>query len=106
MARTVINDDQRWAQAMSFKFSDSRVMEELNRYQLSDIQRRTFTSAFELFDKTKTGVVLISDFPALFRSIGQNPTEADLKRIAVSLTANGSEVRRLSPCILLYRHLT
>jgi calmodulin len=73
------------------KFPTTVMAEELNRYQLSDIQRKTFTNAFELFDKDKTGLLLVSDFPALFRSIGQNPTEADLKRIAVSFSGNRQE---------------
>jgi calmodulin len=59
---------------------------------LTDIQVRTFSEAFNLFDKAKTGLLPITDFPALFRSIGQNPSESDLKAIAVSLSSSGSEV--------------
>ena len=66
--------------------------DELKRYELSDIQRKTFTNIFDLFDKAKTGMIPIVDFPALFRSIGQNPSESDLNRITVSLSAAGSDV--------------
>jgi len=65
-------------------------MSELNRFELSEIQRKTFTAAFGLFDKAKTGLIPVSDFPALFRSIGQNPTESDLQRLAVSLSEAGA----------------
>ena len=69
----------------------------LNKYQLSEIQRKTFTNAFLLFDKLKSGFIPVTDFPALFRSIGQNPTEADIARIQVSF--NGAESFDLSAFI-------
>ena len=64
--------------------------EQVNRYALSEIQRKTFTEAFGLVDKDKTGLVPVSEFAALFRSIGQNPSEADLERMAVSF--HGAQV--------------
>merc|ERR1712046_180034 len=37
--------------------------------------------AFSIWDKQQQGYIPFSDFPALWRSIGQNPTEAELKDI-------------------------
>merc|ERR1712032_1710233 len=48
---------------------------------LTETQLTTFKEAFSIWDKQQEGFIPFADFPALWRSIGQNPTEAELKEI-------------------------
>merc|ERR1719183_2190577 len=48
---------------------------------LTQGQLEQFKEAFNIWDKAQQGFIPFSDFPALWRSIGQNPTEAELKEI-------------------------
>mmetsp|Transcript_61771 Transcript_61771/g.133869 ORF Transcript_61771/g.133869 Transcript_61771/m.133869 type:complete len:168 (-) Transcript_61771:70-573(-) len=56
---------------------------------LTTQQIESFTDAFNIWDKAQQGTIPFSDFPALWRSIGQNPTEAELKEI-IGITDTGS----------------
>jgi len=48
---------------------------------LTPSQLETFKEAFSIRDQAQQGYIPFSEFPALWRSIGQNPTEAELKEI-------------------------
>mmetsp|Transcript_36164 Transcript_36164/g.96061 ORF Transcript_36164/g.96061 Transcript_36164/m.96061 type:complete len:164 (-) Transcript_36164:238-729(-) len=48
---------------------------------LTDTQLATFKEAFGLFDKHQQSFLNWNEFPSLWRAIGQNPTEAELKEI-------------------------
>mmetsp|Transcript_91593 Transcript_91593/g.144782 ORF Transcript_91593/g.144782 Transcript_91593/m.144782 type:complete len:163 (-) Transcript_91593:79-567(-) len=48
---------------------------------LTDTQLSTFKEAFSIFDKQAQGFIPFIDFPALWRSIGQNPTDKELQEI-------------------------
>jgi len=47
----------------------------------SDTEIKRLTDAFNHFDKGQRGFIPFSEFDALWRCIGQNPTEAELKII-------------------------
>jgi len=44
-------------------------------------QIEQFSEAFQIIDKAQTGLIPVSNFEELWRSIGQNPTEKELKEI-------------------------
>ncbi|XP_064475189.1 calmodulin-beta-like [Ornithodoros turicata] len=49
--------------------------------QLTEDQLSQFKDAFTLFDKDGSGSILSSDLGTVMRSLGYNPTEADIKDI-------------------------
>jgi len=52
------------------------------QYDLDANSLARFTEAFNIWDKQQQGYILWTpDFSSLWRSIGQNPTEAELKEI-------------------------
>eukprot|EP00397_Hematodinium_sp_SG-2012_P042096 GEMP01046504.1.p1 GENE.GEMP01046504.1~~GEMP01046504.1.p1 ORF type:complete len:164 (+),score=45.65 GEMP01046504.1:162-653(+) len=48
---------------------------------LTDAQKAGFTDAFTILDKQQQGYIPFSEFGTLFRSVGQNPTETDIRAI-------------------------
>uniref|UniRef100_A0A7S1PEE7 Calmodulin n=1 Tax=Vitrella brassicaformis TaxID=1169539 RepID=A0A7S1PEE7_9ALVE len=48
---------------------------------LTETQCSIFETAFTLFDRDKDGFIAFSDLPQMWRSVGQNPTDAQLKKI-------------------------
>merc|ERR1712216_960806 len=46
--------------------------------EFSDEQKKEFRKNFNLFDKKRTGSIPIADMGTVLRSLGQNPTEAEL----------------------------
>ena len=60
------------------------------------ISRRTYTSYaavlqnFNLFDKKRTGSIPIADMGTVLRSLGQNPTEAELQDMINEVDADGN----------------
>ncbi|KAF4675565.1 hypothetical protein FOL46_001092 [Perkinsus olseni] len=60
-------------------------------YQLTPDQLAAFKEAFEIFDKQKLGVISYTELPALLRSVGQNPTEADIETIVEEWDPNGNQ---------------
>merc|ERR1712017_31462 len=46
--------------------------------EFSDEQKKEFRKNFNLFDKKRTGAIPIGDMGTVLRSLGQNPTEAEL----------------------------
>ncbi|EER18290.1 calmodulin, putative [Perkinsus marinus ATCC 50983] len=58
-------------------------------YQLTANQLAAFKEAFEIFDKQKLGVINYSQLCALLRSVGQNPTEAEIESIVEEWDPDG-----------------
>merc|ERR1712178_613756 len=46
--------------------------------QFTDEEKKEFRKNFNLFDKKRTGSIPIADMGTVLRSLGQNPTEAEL----------------------------
>merc|ERR1719331_266950 len=46
--------------------------------EFSDEQKKEFRKNFNLFDKKRTGSIPVADMGTVLRSLGQNPTEAEL----------------------------
>merc|ERR1711998_436980 len=46
--------------------------------EFTDEQKKEFRKNFNLFDKKRTGAIPIADMGTVLRSLGQNPTEAEL----------------------------
>mmetsp|Transcript_9764 Transcript_9764/g.13863 ORF Transcript_9764/g.13863 Transcript_9764/m.13863 type:complete len:170 (+) Transcript_9764:67-576(+) len=56
---------------------------------LTETQLTTFKEAFNIWDKQQQGYIPFADFPCLWRSIGQNPTEAEWKEIVAENDERG-----------------
>merc|ERR1712139_511467 len=46
--------------------------------EFTDEEKKEFRKNFNLFDKKRTGSIPIADMGTVLRSLGQNPTEAEL----------------------------
>jgi len=66
-------------------------MTEGYEYKLTEGQLTAFKDAFALFDKQGQGYIPYSDFGALFRSVGQNPTEAEVQEIVQTEDTAGTQ---------------
>merc|ERR1711906_18437 len=49
--------------------------------EFTDEQKKEFRKNFNLFDKKRTGAIPIADMGTVLRSLGQNPTEAELQAL-------------------------
>ncbi|CAG8528586.1 30477_t:CDS:2 [Racocetra persica] len=60
--------------------------------QLTEQQRAEYKEAFTLFDKDKDGVITIHELKSVMKSLGQNPTEAELQEMMneVDIDKNGT----------------
>ncbi|KAJ6656349.1 hypothetical protein lerEdw1_003852 [Lerista edwardsae] len=58
--------------------------------QLSEEQIAEFKEAFLLFDKDGDGAITTKELGTVMRSLGQNPTEAELRDMINELDADGS----------------
>ena len=57
---------------------------------LSEEQIAEFMEAFSLFDKDKNGIITTKEVGTVMRSLGQNPTEAELQDMINELDADGN----------------
>ena len=57
-------------------------------FSLSEEQIQEYKEAFSLFDKELNGSISIKELGAVLRSMGQNPTENDIKEMIDSLDDN------------------
>merc|ERR1712159_717926 len=46
--------------------------------EFTDEEKKEFRKNFNLFDKMRSGMIPIADMGTVLRSLGQNPTEAEL----------------------------
>lgn len=58
--------------------------------QLTDDQIAEFKEAFALFDKDGAGIITIKDMATVMRSLGCNPTEAELQDINNEVDPDGT----------------
>ncbi|KAI9071335.1 hypothetical protein K1719_046714 [Acacia pycnantha] len=59
-------------------------------HQLTDDQISEFKEAFSLFDKDGDGYITTQELGIVMRSLGQNPTEAELQDIINEVDADGN----------------
>ncbi|KDE04550.1 calmodulin [Microbotryum lychnidis-dioicae p1A1 Lamole] len=58
--------------------------------QLSEEQVSEFKEAFSLFDKDGDGTITTRELGTVMRSLGQNPTEAELQDMITEVDADGN----------------
>ncbi|CAF4651320.1 unnamed protein product [Rotaria socialis] len=58
--------------------------------QLTEEQIAEFKEAFSLFDKDGDGTITTKELGTVMRSLGQNPTEAELQDMINEVDADGS----------------
>ncbi|OEL35686.1 Calmodulin-related protein, partial [Dichanthelium oligosanthes] len=58
--------------------------------QLSEDQIAEFKEAFSLFDKDDNGCITTGELGTVMRSVGQNPTEAELQDMIAEVDADGN----------------
>ncbi|XP_004401596.1 PREDICTED: calmodulin-A-like [Odobenus rosmarus divergens] len=58
--------------------------------QLTEEQIAEFREAFSLFDKDADGTITTKEFGTVMRSLGQNPTEAELQAMINEVDADGN----------------
>lgn len=69
---------------------------------LTEEQVTEFREAFDLFDKAGSGSILSKDLATVMRSLGQNPTEAELR--AMVIEAGGSSTIDFPSFLQLMAH--
>lgn len=62
-----------------------------------------FKEAFSLFDKDGDGTISSKELGTVMRSLGQNPTEADLQDMVNEVDADGNNIPTPSLKYLLHR---
>ena len=60
--------------------------------QLTEEQIAEFKEAFSLFDKDGDGTITTKESGTVMRSLGQNPTEAELQDMINEVDADGKNV--------------
>lgn len=58
--------------------------------QLSEEQITEFREAFNLFDKDGDGTITTKELGTCMRSLGQNPTEAEIAELICEVDVNGT----------------
>merc|ERR1712144_7350 len=58
--------------------------------EFTDEEKKEFRKNFNLFDKKRTGSIPIADMGTVLRSLGQNPTEAELQALMEEVDADKS----------------
>ncbi|KAH8407017.1 hypothetical protein KR222_004144, partial [Zaprionus bogoriensis] len=76
-------------------------------YDLTEEQMAEFKEAFALFDKSGSGTISTRELGNLMKSLGQNPTEAELRDLVTEVDANGDgEIDFSEFCALMSKQLT
>uniref|UniRef100_A0AAQ5YDX0 Calmodulin 1b n=1 Tax=Amphiprion ocellaris TaxID=80972 RepID=A0AAQ5YDX0_AMPOC len=66
--------------------------------QLTEEQIAEFKEAFSLFDKDGDGTITTKELGTVMRSLGQNPTEAELQDMINEVDADGQSIFWITPC--------
>ena len=61
--------------------------------QLTEEQIAEFKEAFSLFDKDGDGTITTKELGTVMRSLGQNPTEAELQDM-INVSTNNEQINR------------
>ena len=72
--------------------------------QLTEEQIAEFKEAFSLFDKDGDGTITTKELGTVMRSLGQNPTEAELQDMINEVDADGNAGKH-SHCFAVCRTL-
>ena len=64
--------------------------ENILNYELTDEQKAEFKEAFALFDKDGDGSITTKELGTVMRSLGQNPTEAELHDMILEVDKDGN----------------
>ena len=70
--------------------TDTEPNSEIMADQLTEEQIAEFKEAFSLFDKDGDGTITTKELGTVMRSLGQNPTEAELQDVINEVDANGN----------------
>eukprot|EP00935_MAST-01C_sp_MAST-1C-sp1_P001301 g1301.t1 len=68
--------------------------------QLTEEQIAEFKEAFSLFDKDGDGTITTKELGTVMRSLGQNPTEAELQDMINEVDADGNDTTHVNRCPL------
>ncbi|KAG7256701.1 hypothetical protein CRUP_037527 [Coryphaenoides rupestris] len=72
--------------------------------QLTEEQIAEFKEAFSLFDKDGDGTITTKELGTVMRSLGQNPTEAELQDMINEVDADGQYLHRHHHHHLYHQH--
>lgn len=82
-----------WCSTLLPSFSlITNVLHPFQADQLTEEQIAEFKEAFSLFDKDGDGTITTKELGTVMRSLGQNPTEAELQDMINEVDADGTQV--------------
>ncbi|RVE41119.1 hypothetical protein evm_014231 [Chilo suppressalis] len=67
--------------------------------QLTEEQIAEFKEAFSLFDKDGDGTITTKELGTVMRSLGQNPTEAELQDMINEVDADGYKIKSFNSLV-------
>merc|ERR1712005_61399 len=80
----------RWERARAHAGTTARRAAVAGEEQLTEEQISEFKEAFALFDKDGDGTITTKELGTVMRSLGQNPTEAELQDMINEVDADGN----------------
>lgn len=69
---------------------------------MTEEQIAEFKEAFSLFDKDGDGTITTKELGTVMRSLGQNPTEAELQDMINEVDADGKSPTSQRPCKITF----
>jgi len=70
-----------------------------NNLKLSEEQIQEFKEAFSLFDRDGDGNITVTELGTVMKSLGQNPTENELRDMIGEVDSNGESLSYHSPIL-------